>query len=185
MWLYFPVFQLKVLWHWGEKKSRQQFSLFHGFLQVSLLICQWYHSVFLYEHSSDQRLWRSLPNHLICRKKSLECSNVSLSQNNLATVLLTQHLSSSTVSVSPPSVKQDWSGNIWHNVNTTMLLKATTFRRTSSNVLHMYACMYVLAHTVQDEEEQEEAINKKLALQKAKEVKEVSPMSAANISITA
>ncbi|KAF3696304.1 Voltage-dependent N-type calcium channel subunit alpha-1B Brain calcium channel III [Channa argus] len=37
----------------------------------------------------------------------------------------------------------------------------------------------------QDEEEQEEAINKKLALQKAKEVKEVSPMSAANISITA
>ncbi|CAG5918538.1 unnamed protein product [Menidia menidia] len=36
-----------------------------------------------------------------------------------------------------------------------------------------------------DEEEQEEAINKKLALQKANEVKEVSPMSAANISITA
>ncbi|CAJ1068689.1 LOW QUALITY PROTEIN: calcium channel%2C voltage-dependent, N type, alpha 1B subunit, a [Xyrichtys novacula] len=36
-----------------------------------------------------------------------------------------------------------------------------------------------------DEEEQEEAINKKLALQKAKEVKEVSPMSAVNISITA
>ncbi|XP_034451583.1 calcium channel, voltage-dependent, N type, alpha 1B subunit, a isoform X6 [Hippoglossus hippoglossus] len=36
-----------------------------------------------------------------------------------------------------------------------------------------------------DEEEQEEAINKKLALQKAKEVKEVSPMSAANISVTA
>lgn len=46
-------------------------------------------------------------------------------------------------------------------------------------------CMYVFANTVQDEEEQEEAINKKLALQKAKEVKEVSPMSAANISITA
>lgn len=37
----------------------------------------------------------------------------------------------------------------------------------------------------QDEEEQEEAISKKLALQKAKEVKEVSPISAANISITA
>ncbi|XP_029294653.1 calcium channel, voltage-dependent, N type, alpha 1B subunit, a [Cottoperca gobio] len=36
-----------------------------------------------------------------------------------------------------------------------------------------------------DEEEQEEAINKKLALQKVKEVKEVSPMSATNISITA
>uniref|UniRef100_A0A6Q2Y8L2 Voltage-dependent N-type calcium channel subunit alpha n=1 Tax=Esox lucius TaxID=8010 RepID=A0A6Q2Y8L2_ESOLU len=36
-----------------------------------------------------------------------------------------------------------------------------------------------------DEEEQEVAINKKMALQKAKEVKEVSPMSAANISITA
>ncbi|XP_062873915.1 calcium channel, voltage-dependent, N type, alpha 1B subunit, a [Trichomycterus rosablanca] len=36
-----------------------------------------------------------------------------------------------------------------------------------------------------DEEEQEEAISKKLALQKAKEVKEVSPMSAANISLAA
>uniref|UniRef100_A0A8C5FSD6 Voltage-dependent N-type calcium channel subunit alpha n=1 Tax=Gadus morhua TaxID=8049 RepID=A0A8C5FSD6_GADMO len=34
-----------------------------------------------------------------------------------------------------------------------------------------------------DEEEQEQAANKKLALQKAMEVKEVSPMSAANISI--
>uniref|UniRef100_A0A8C6KP00 Voltage-dependent N-type calcium channel subunit alpha n=1 Tax=Nothobranchius furzeri TaxID=105023 RepID=A0A8C6KP00_NOTFU len=34
-----------------------------------------------------------------------------------------------------------------------------------------------------DEEEQEEAANKKLAMQKALEVKEVSPMSAANISI--
>uniref|UniRef100_A0A3Q3KPH8 Voltage-dependent N-type calcium channel subunit alpha n=1 Tax=Mastacembelus armatus TaxID=205130 RepID=A0A3Q3KPH8_9TELE len=34
-----------------------------------------------------------------------------------------------------------------------------------------------------DEEEQEEAANKKLALQKALEVKEVSPLSAANISI--
>uniref|UniRef100_A0A665X9Y3 Voltage-dependent N-type calcium channel subunit alpha n=1 Tax=Echeneis naucrates TaxID=173247 RepID=A0A665X9Y3_ECHNA len=34
-----------------------------------------------------------------------------------------------------------------------------------------------------DEEEQEEAANKKLALQKALEVKEVSPISAANISI--
>uniref|UniRef100_A0A3B3STK5 Voltage-dependent N-type calcium channel subunit alpha n=1 Tax=Paramormyrops kingsleyae TaxID=1676925 RepID=A0A3B3STK5_9TELE len=35
-----------------------------------------------------------------------------------------------------------------------------------------------------DEEEQEEAANKKLALQKAMEVKEVSPMSAANVSIS-
>ncbi|XP_045081656.1 voltage-dependent N-type calcium channel subunit alpha-1B-like [Coregonus clupeaformis] len=35
-----------------------------------------------------------------------------------------------------------------------------------------------------DEEEQEVAITKKMALQKVKEVKEVSPMSAANISIT-
>lgn len=38
---------------------------------------------------------------------------------------------------------------------------------------------------LKDEEEQEEAANKKLALQKALEVKEVSPMSAANISIAA
>uniref|UniRef100_A0AAY4EPQ5 Voltage-dependent N-type calcium channel subunit alpha n=1 Tax=Denticeps clupeoides TaxID=299321 RepID=A0AAY4EPQ5_9TELE len=36
-----------------------------------------------------------------------------------------------------------------------------------------------------DEEQQEEEANKKLALQKAMEVKEVSPMSAANISIAA
>lgn len=35
----------------------------------------------------------------------------------------------------------------------------------------------------QDEEEMEEAANQKLALQKAKEVAEVSPMSAANVSI--
>lgn len=38
--------------------------------------------------------------------------------------------------------------------------------------------------TSQDEEEQEVAITKKMALQKVKEVKEVSPISAANISIT-
>lgn len=37
----------------------------------------------------------------------------------------------------------------------------------------------------QDEEEMEEAANQKLALQKAKDVAEVSPMSAANISIAA
>ncbi|XP_070615693.1 LOW QUALITY PROTEIN: voltage-dependent N-type calcium channel subunit alpha-1B [Erythrolamprus reginae] len=36
-----------------------------------------------------------------------------------------------------------------------------------------------------DEEEMEEATNQKLALQKVKEVKDVSPLSAANISITA
>lgn len=37
----------------------------------------------------------------------------------------------------------------------------------------------------QDEEEMEEAANQKLALQKAKEVAEVSPISAANVSIAA
>lgn len=37
----------------------------------------------------------------------------------------------------------------------------------------------------QDEEEQEEAANQKTALQKAKEVAEVSPLSAANLSIAA
>lgn len=35
----------------------------------------------------------------------------------------------------------------------------------------------------QDEQEEEEAANQKLALQKAKEVAEVSPLSAANMSI--
>lgn len=42
-----------------------------------------------------------------------------------------------------------------------------------------------LRRPLQDEEEQEEAANKKLALQKALEVKEVSPISATNISIAA
>lgn len=37
----------------------------------------------------------------------------------------------------------------------------------------------------QDEEEQEEAANQKTAMQKAKEVAEVSPLSAANLSIAA
>lgn len=36
-----------------------------------------------------------------------------------------------------------------------------------------------------DEEEQEEAANQKTAMQKAKEVAEVSPLSAANLSIAA
>lgn len=57
--------------------------------------------------------------------------------------------------------------------------------------VHVFICgkaffvFHIGTFLCQDEEEQEEAINKKLALQKAKEVKEVSPMSAANISITA
>lgn len=42
-----------------------------------------------------------------------------------------------------------------------------------------------LALFKQDEEEMEEAANQKLALQKAKEVAEVSPISAANVSIAA
>lgn len=37
----------------------------------------------------------------------------------------------------------------------------------------------------QDEQEEEEAASQKLALQKAKEVAEVSPLSAANLSIAA
>lgn len=50
------------------------------------------------------------------------------------------------------------------------------------SILKLYTrfCLYF-----QDEEEMEEAANQKLALQKAKEVAEVSPMSAANISIAA
>lgn len=47
---------------------------------------------------------------------------------------------------------------------------------------------YVIDHLSlgkQDEEEQEEAANQKTAMQKAKEVAEVSPLSAANLSIAA
>ncbi len=50
--------------------------------------------------------------------------------------------------------------------------------------LSVILCFSVLLLS-QDEEEQEDAITKKLVLQKVKEVKEVSPISAANISITA
>lgn len=43
----------------------------------------------------------------------------------------------------------------------------------------------MLSFCRQDEEEQEEAANQKTAMQKAKEVAEVSPLSAANLSIAA
>ncbi|KAG7240047.1 hypothetical protein INR49_028050, partial [Caranx melampygus] len=64
---------------------------------------------------------------------------------------------------------EDWNAVMYHGIE-------------SQGGVHggMFSSIYFI-----DEEEQEEAINKKLALQKAKEVKEVSPMSAANISITA
>lgn len=42
-----------------------------------------------------------------------------------------------------------------------------------------------LALSIQDEQEEEEAASQKIALQKAKEVAEVSPLSAANLSIAA
>lgn len=51
------------------------------------------------------------------------------------------------------------------------------------NVFSLSIIRCLGSHWLKDEEEQEEAANKKLALQKALEVKEVSPMSAANISI--
>lgn len=57
---------------------------------------------------------------------------------------------------------------------------------TCRNVFSLSTVLCLGSHcSPKDEEEQEEAANKKLALQKALEVKEVSPMSAANISITA
>lgn len=43
--------------------------------------------------------------------------------------------------------------------------------------------MAAYLYYMQDEQEEEEAANQKLALQKAKEVAEVSPLSAANMSI--
>lgn len=42
-----------------------------------------------------------------------------------------------------------------------------------------------LSLSLQDEQEEEEAASQKIALQKAKEVAEVSPLSAANLSIAA
>lgn len=55
----------------------------------------------------------------------------------------------------------------------------------NSNIFLLSTNECLGCHWLKDEEEQEEAANKKLALQKALEVKEVSPMSAANISIAA
>lgn len=73
------------------------------------------------------------------------------------------------------------------NMSNQHLSKALHVHRVStcSNVFSFSTILCLGSHWLKDEEEQEEAANKKLALQKALEVKEVSPMSAANISIAA
>lgn len=48
-----------------------------------------------------------------------------------------------------------------------------------------FALSFLSVSSLQDEQEEEEAANQKIALQKAKEVAEVSPLSAANLSIAA
>lgn len=51
--------------------------------------------------------------------------------------------------------------------------------------IHLSLLMLFHNLSLQDEQEEEEAASQKIALQKAKEVAEVSPLSAANLSIAA
>lgn len=51
--------------------------------------------------------------------------------------------------------------------------------------LEFRLCFIIDYPSLQDEQEEEEAASQKIALQKAKEVAEVSPLSATNLSIAA
>uniref|UniRef100_A0A8B9LXK6 Voltage-dependent N-type calcium channel subunit alpha n=1 Tax=Astyanax mexicanus TaxID=7994 RepID=A0A8B9LXK6_ASTMX len=94
---------------------------------------------------------------------------------------------------------EDWNAVMYHGIESQGGVKRGMFSSVYFIVLTLFGNYTLLnvflaiavdnlanaQELTKDEEEQEEAISKKLALQKAKEVKEVSPMSAANISLTA
>uniref|UniRef100_A0A3B3V162 Voltage-dependent N-type calcium channel subunit alpha-1B n=1 Tax=Poecilia latipinna TaxID=48699 RepID=A0A3B3V162_9TELE len=87
---------------------------------------------------------------------------------------------------------EDWNAVMYHGIESHGGVHRGMFSSIYFIVLTLFGncILFGLRHETwalgwQDEEEQEEAANKKLALQKALEVKEVSPMSAANISIAA
>uniref|UniRef100_A0AAR2LUR3 Voltage-dependent N-type calcium channel subunit alpha n=1 Tax=Pygocentrus nattereri TaxID=42514 RepID=A0AAR2LUR3_PYGNA len=94
---------------------------------------------------------------------------------------------------------EDWNAVMYHGIESQGGVKRGMFSSVYFIVLTLFGNYTLLnvflaiavdnlanaQELTKDEQEQEEAISKKLALQKAKEVKEVSPMSAANISLTA
>ncbi|KAI9543533.1 Voltage-dependent N-type calcium channel subunit alpha-1B [Dissostichus eleginoides] len=94
---------------------------------------------------------------------------------------------------------EDWNAVMYHGIESQGGVKGGMFTSIYFIILTLFGNYTLLnvflaiavdnlanaQELTKDEEEQEEAINKKLALQKTKEGKEVSPMSATNISITA
>ncbi|XP_076854330.1 voltage-dependent N-type calcium channel subunit alpha-1B-like [Brachyhypopomus gauderio] len=94
---------------------------------------------------------------------------------------------------------EDWNAVMYHGIESQGGVKRGMFSSVYFIVLTLFGNYTLLnvflaiavdnlanaQELTKDEEEQEEAISKKLALQKAKEVKEVSPISAANISLAA
>ncbi|XP_035386036.1 calcium channel, voltage-dependent, N type, alpha 1B subunit, a isoform X2 [Electrophorus electricus] len=94
---------------------------------------------------------------------------------------------------------EDWNAVMYHGIESQGGVKRGMFSSVYFIVLTLFGNYTLLnvflaiavdnlanaQELTKDEEEQEEAISKKLALQKVKEVKEVSPMSAANISLAA
>ncbi|KAJ4941436.1 hypothetical protein JOQ06_011315, partial [Pogonophryne albipinna] len=94
---------------------------------------------------------------------------------------------------------EDWNAVMYHGIESQGGVKGGMFTSIYFIILTLFGNYTLLnvflaiavdnlanaQELTKDEEEQEEAINKKLALQKTKEGKEVSPMSSTNISITA
>uniref|UniRef100_A0A672VCP1 Voltage-dependent N-type calcium channel subunit alpha n=1 Tax=Strigops habroptila TaxID=2489341 RepID=A0A672VCP1_STRHB len=94
---------------------------------------------------------------------------------------------------------EDWNAVMYHGIESQGGVRAGMFSSIYFIVLTLFGNYTLLnvflaiavdnlanaQELTKDEEEMEEATNQKLALQKAKEVAEVSPMSAANISIAA
>ncbi|XP_010774069.1 voltage-dependent N-type calcium channel subunit alpha-1B-like, partial [Notothenia coriiceps] len=93
---------------------------------------------------------------------------------------------------------EDWNAVMYHGIESQGGVKGGMFTSIYFIILTLFGNYTLLnvflaiavdnlanaQELTKDEEEQEEAINKKLTLQKTKEGKEVSPMSATNISIT-
>uniref|UniRef100_A0A803VRI7 Voltage-dependent N-type calcium channel subunit alpha n=1 Tax=Ficedula albicollis TaxID=59894 RepID=A0A803VRI7_FICAL len=79
---------------------------------------------------------------------------------------------------------EDWNAVMYHGIESQGGVHSGMFSSIYFIVLTLFGNC-ILPQIPTDEEEMEEATNQKLALQKAKEVAEVSPMSAANISIAA
>ncbi|KTG33779.1 hypothetical protein cypCar_00006981 [Cyprinus carpio] len=80
---------------------------------------------------------------------------------------------------------EDWNAVMYHGIESQGGVRGGMFSSVYFIVLTLFGNCILSYICSNDEEEQEEAAKKNMALQKALEVKEVSPMSAANISIAA